>query len=309
MAGALAADAKRLPCFEHGDHALYVDMNFIPYTPRNLHGRSWTSARLLDTAFPLLAMAPEWKAVIGDIQCATGPGQTVWGLRQEAGRYSLELYFYYPKRHAAHDVQRVQALLEPYVVRPFALDVEMGNYECLSFNLASQQVDGLNIYYIDDYRVSESIQAHSWFLPAGSLQMEKRNTYHALLTESGFHEDGFHFSDASRKVEECCRRLFPGEDAALAAFYERYEWLWQGGVFNAPVGVAEKSGAAGLYFMRLSINQFIAFLREHGYPALLVDRLAVEKDNLAHMRYDIGIDFYLEGGRAVIRKTAFFGSV
>lgn len=293
----------------HADHDLYFDLNFIAYLPHGLHANSKTSAFILREAFSALPMDEAWIRVINRIQDISGVGNTVWGIKNEGGRFSLEFYFYYPKRYESHSFESLKSILKPFLSAPFPSDVEMGGYECLSFNIESLQVAGLNVYYMEGASSSSSIKARSCFLAAGSSEMQKVNTYHALLKESGFHQDGFHFSDASKKVEEYCRHLFPDEDASLAEFYRSYSYLQDADRLLSPIGFAEKAAAIGLYFMGLSIKQFIGFLRAHDYPAAFIEHIFREEGNLSHLRYDVGIDFSLEGGRVVIKKTAFFGSV
>lgn len=50
------------------------------------------------------------------------------------------------------------------------------------------------------------------------------------------------------------------------------------------------------------------FLKHHQYPINLIEKLESEKNNLAHIRYDIGLDFEVEEKHVTIKKTSFFGT-
>lgn len=294
----------------HSDHSLYFDVNLIPYRPSGRTDTALTSPQILKMVFDhVLQAGSHWYDLVGRIHRYCGAGTTVWGLKNEGGNFSLEFYFYYPRSYPRHVYENLVQMLGPYLEEPLEGSLPE-DYECLSFDIApGSRIRGLNVYRVAPVArpvPQPSITASSFFLDAKG-RMERVNTYYSLLREPGFFSDGFHFSDSSCLIPDCCLAVFPDQSAPDRDFYQRY--LGAAGQRLVPVGVAEKRGALGLYFMGLALDQLLDFLGEHCYPEQFLAAIVSRKRDLSHMKYDIGMDFSLRRGAPVVRKTAFFGTV
>jgi len=292
----------------HGPQSRYLDINGIAYVPEGDLIGALTSSFVLASAFDCGMLDPAWQVVVSRIHKYMGIGNTVWGVKNENGRLFLECYFYYPDTYPAHNIEVVKEIIDPFMRSTFVHNDNIGNYQCLSIDIAGEHIPGVNVYRLDGYECNR-ISASSWFLSPGEDRLVPMNRYYSFLSEPGFHEDGFHFANSSKQIEASCKNVFPEASPGLLDTWRDMDYLRAGNGHHWPVGVAEKKKAIGIYFMGLSIFEFIGFLKYHSYPHGFVERLEENKDKLCHMRYDIGIDYSIKGTSAEIVKTAFFGSV
>lgn len=292
----------------HQQHDRYIDINGVPYTPSTLPPSALTSSFLLQTAFETALIDPVWQSIIARIQQYTGVGNTVWGIKKKHAELFLECYFYYPRQHQQHNLHTIKRILSPFLDTDLPYTESLSGYECLSFDVTQDGIPGINIY-IADHLDPDLVIASSWELTPGIPRPVRANTYYSFLSESGFHQDGFHFADTSTQIAASAARVFPKEDHDQLDAWRDLPYLSRNGCLKKPVGVAEKRGAIGLYFMNLGFRDFLLFLQHHEYPAFYIDKLHNNEQQLKHIRYDVGVDFCLdsEGGQVV--KTAFFGSV
>ena len=292
----------------HSPDTRYLDINGIAYSPNgNLEG-ALTSAFILKSAFDCGILDSAWKAIVSRSRKYMGTGNTVWGIKNERGSVFLECYFFYPDIYSAHTLEVVKEIIGPFTKAAFASTDNVGRYQCLSIDIAGGCIPGINVYRLDAQE-GNRISATSWFLyPEGGL-LVPMNRYYSFLSELGFHEDGFHFADSAVQIPLSCETLFPGTDPHLFDIWKEMDYLRTGEGLRWPVGVAEKQQALGIYFMGLSVSEFIGFLKYHGYPQGFIDKVEENKNGLSHIRYDIGIDYTVNGGSVEIVKTAFFGSM
>lgn len=286
----------------------YLDINAIVYQPKGDLSNMLRSHAILDMAFDCGMLDSRWKKIISRIHAYMGVGNTVWGIKNERGRVFLECYFYYPYVYPAHTIEVVKEIINPFTGMEFFQNDSVGRYQCLSIDIAGEFIPGINVYRLDAHE-NNRISASSWFLSPRGGQLIPMNRYYSLLSEPGFYEDGFHFADSAAQIELSCKTLFPETNPRLFDIWRDMDYLRTSEGSHWPVGVAEKKQALGIYFMRLSVSEFIGFLKYHAYPQGFVERVEENKDRLSHIRYDIGVDYSAKGGSVEIVKTAFFGSM
>lgn len=298
------------------DNGRYYDVNYFEYFPNNLHKGSLPSAVLLQKAFEAKLLDKKLVARILEIQDALGINSTLWGLRFENNTFSLEFYFFYPKKFPQNSLQNLKKVLDPYLKIPLKKDQKLkkGCY-LISYNLNSEYIEKLNIYYpvlskssplisMDDIGyVFNSVDPvfNSFYYTPQDAAYEKTNTYYTFF---GLYQ----LYDILEKTYECCRKLFPDEDPVVSNRYLKFPYLYDGGKLTHTSAVTLKESAIGFYFLDLSVSRFITFLKYHKYPDAYIRSIEKDMKNLDHLKFDVGVDFYLKDGKFVIKKTAFWGS-
>lgn len=284
----------------------FYDVNLIEYFPI-INKESKRSSFLLSLISSHITYHLELKNLIDRIHSFCDYYKTLWGIKYEKGEISFEFYFYYPHLYEKHKFETITQVISPYLKNTLQGDELKMDYGCLSFNFDGGKIEGVNVYVSDKYDSLE-INNQSYFIQHRQKPI-LINNYYSLLKEKGFHDDGFHFRDSSEKILPIAQKLFPDEDLSLIHFYKEYNYLKSNTDSIFPMGVVDKNDAIGLYFMSLSIVQFIEFLTVHKYPNLFIDEIISNQNNLNHIRYDIGIDFYIKDNKVCIKKTAFFGTI
>ena len=74
--------------------------------------------------------------------------------------------------------------------------------------------------------------------------------------------------------------------------------------------VAKKRTADGIYYSGLRLDQFRWFLEHFRYHASMLDYARQHETELDHLRYDVGIDYFMDAqGQLVTTKTSFYGTL
>jgi hypothetical protein len=297
------------------DNGKYYDVNFFQYYPSLPSKNAHPSAYLLAQAFNKIPLPKYIIDRILEIQREQGVNTTLWGLRNEKNKFSLEFYFFYPEKFKQNSFKELKKILNPHIKKQFTTETLKKGYYLISYNLDSPEIKALNVYYpvinrskpmitIDDTGFSFNLENpvfHSYLFSPGQKALTKTNTYYTFF---GVHQ----LFGILEKTYEVCRKLFPKENCLLANKYLGLPYLFQNGRMFHSSAITVKKETIGLYFIGLSIENFILFLKTHRYPPAYIKALETEKQNLAHLKYDVGLDFYLANGKFKIKKTAFFGS-
>ena len=71
--------------------------------------------------------------------------------------------------------------------------------------------------------------------------------------------------------------------------------------------VANKQHNDTVYFAGVNVDQLLFFFDRVGYPAEIVDFVRDNRDELDHLRYDVGFDYRTDGGEVEILKSGYYG--
>lgn len=272
----------------------YADYCLWDYRPIASPIGKLRCANLLWCAIDAGAGGPMLKALCLALREALGPFRTVFGVKQCAGRLSLELYFYdYARLEREVSITRVLKILSPFVACPLAYS-ERRPYFMFSLDLdeavASGQrpLDLINIYIGN---------------PGSSVS----SGICYELSPTALRLANFYFFFTARKEMDQiaakigCSAHHDLPDLPLSAIL-RPELL-----DCEVVVVANKKFHDGVYFSRVKIDALTDFLHREGFPSNLVAFAREHRDRLDHMLYDIGIDYAVEDGGVRVLKTAFYG--
>ncbi len=282
--------ARRAPALT-GDGDRYFDYCLQPYQPRRPTAGKLRSENLFWRSVDLAAAAPAIEPAVRALQQGAGRDLTVFGIKHQAGRMWWELYFY--------DVDRGQGALRssdvPALVRPhLAFTVaarESLPYFMFSFDLHpdARAVDSLN-YYLSAYQVQGG---RSYKLQGDRIELENSyRFYHPKLEV----QELLHDLRTSALVDYT---RVPLQQALLPELFACNR-----------ICIAKKRHADAVYYSGLDVEQLLFFLRRFGWPAAFNESIAQAQDRLDHLRFDVGIDFTMDGqGRVSTTKTSCYGTL
>jgi len=287
----MIADAAWMEPTQPGDH--YADYCQWPYDPPAPTGGKLRQSSLLWAALDAAGAHPNLAAACRELRRVLGPFRTVYGVKLQGGRLSFEFYFYdYARLDRDLSIPKVLAALGPYVQCDLPL-VEQRPYFMFSLDLDDAIVTGqAPLAEIDVYlgnpgsTVSSGIcYAHR----AGGLEL--KNFYF--------------FFDARSEQRHIADKV--AASAHLDASFDLDQILWPEMVDCGVIVVANKRRHDGIYFSRIRSAQLAQFFARAGWPAELCGLYAQYARRFDHLLFDIGIDYAVEDGRAVILKSAFYG--
>ena len=287
----MIADAAWMEPTQPGDH--YADYCQWPYDPPTPTGGKLRQSSLLWAALDAAGAHPNLVAACRELRRVLGPFRTVYGVKLQGGRLSFEFYFYdYALLDRDLSIPKVLAALSPYVACDLP-PVEQRPYFMFSLDLDDAIVTGqAPLAEIDVYlgnpgsTVSSGIcYAHR----AGGLEL--KNFYF--------------FFDARSEQRHIADKV--AASAHLDASFDLDQILWPEMVDCGVIVVANKRRHDGIYFSRIRSAQLAQFFARAGWPAELCGLYAQYARRFDHLLFDIGIDYAVEDGRAVILKSAFYG--
>lgn len=292
----------------------YYDVNFFEYWPENIRSDSLPTSYIFDRALSFLSLGDQARKIASSIRAINGVNKTLWGIRKEGSGYSLEYYFYYPKKYPQNKLSNVLSIISDC---GDGLDVPAieheDEYYLSSVNLSEGRVTDANLY--------ESIFSSSselFFFEDKGLTIDRFNPEFVSysLTPRGIRKANSYYAyfDANdlprilRRVYSLASEKFPGEDPFIAYDFLKHIYAYYSeGIFRNCI-IAAKDRAVGLYFLGLDVSQFIIFLRSYSYDSAFVAALEVDRERFSHIKFDVGMDFIVSGGEFHIKKTAFWGS-
>ena len=273
---------------EEGDQL--HDYVLEPYEPRAPQAGKLRSVNLLQETFALAGVDDEGAALVEAVRGGLGPFRTVWGVKHDRERASLrgwELYFYDWKRvHADLSIESLARLLAPSV-RVDAAPPRPLPWHMISVELSPSDLRG----------EGSGVPAH--------VYIDMRS--YELRGSSFTFENVYTFHDPRREIDDVLHRLRASVHLDLGR--DSLASLMPPELFRCnKVCVANKRDGDALYFSRVGTSALLAFLRAHRYPKELAAWVHAERARLDHVLWDVGLDFAAEGGRAVIRRTGFYGT-
>jgi hypothetical protein len=252
------------------------------------------SVNLLTRSFEAEGLPARAREVVDALRRALGDSMTVWGIKQQEGRTSWELYFYdYARLQRERSIPRVLEILAPWV--PCAVpSSERHPYFMFSIDLGKAQLArGEPIEEVQMYVGNVGSQVSSGICYAVSAERtELRNFYF--------------FFDAQSEMEAVLGKV--AASAYLDADLEPDAILWPELRDCQTIVVANKRDCDGVYFCRVRVGQLLAFMTRLGYPRSQLDFVEANRGRLDHMLYDVGFDYRVEDGRLRIVKSAYYGT-
>ena len=297
----------------------YFDVNFFEYYPDDIGLKSLPHSALFPEAVSHLAIDEGAIEFAQQVRRFQGVNKSLWGIRkEESSGYSLEFYFYYPKKYPGNKLSSVLKMSSPFFEGGHQLaEIEdEDEFYLTSVNLDKGFAVDVNIYRSVVDNDSDIFDFHDKGLRIDRFH-PRFSSFSLLNTGEGAKKkndywgyfDGNILHKVLVKVRELAVRKFPGESPEMAYDFLKYSYPYSKRAVFDNVLVADKEEAIGLYFLRLDIDDFLAFLSHHGYRDDFFIYMTNNKDNFSHLLFDVGMDFYLSCGEFHVKKTAFWGSL
>lgn len=270
------------------------DYVLAPYPPLAPIAGGLAAANLLVESFALAGVEAAGAAVLARLRAQLGPGRVVWGIKHADGALRWELYVYDPggERPEARPAAVLATLADLLAVPALPAAPVPHHMWSLELDAAALTTGaGARLTYYTSGADTPGA-SRSYALADGQLALANLYTFHdprrephAILARL---RACVHLAGAPR-----------GAAAVIAPGLHRCR----------RVCVANKRHADGLYFAGVDSDRTIAFLREHGWPAPLVDYLAERRHRLRHLAWDLALDAARDAaGAPHILRTAIHAS-
>lgn len=287
-AGTRALRVPTGPCDRFFDYCLQ------PYAPRcdprgKLRGESLLWSSLAVMGVPVADDRP-FRAV----QRVAGRDMTVFGVKQQGGALSWELYFYDPDRE---DPRVRAASLRRELAGELEIVPEVADtigYFMVSFELDAAALARRRVEEVDVYLPLHGHQGgFSYKFKASGREL--RNTYR-------FHDPRAEIEAIVHQLERSVFVDVSRTDLAELLLPELLDC--------AKICVARKRFADGIYYSGITVGQLLWFLRRFAYPAAIVGFITDNRGDLEHLRFDVGIDHRTGAdGRLEVPKTSYYSTL
>jgi len=277
-----------------GEEPLH-DYILKPYEPLTPHDGMLRSVNLLYASFAEAGLEAQGRRVVSQLRDALGPFRTVWGIKHDAVSGALrgwELYFYdWTRTHVDLQIERVcEALSELFSIRAveprplpwhmFSIDFDV---DALRSGSSSDGAPGASVHLYIDMR--------SYALHGSHLTFQNIYTFH----------------DPRLEIDDVMARIGASVHVDLAN--EPLARLLPPELFGChKMCVANKRDGDAFYFSRVPTRSLLRFLREQQYPQSLSELVEREAPGLAHLLWDVGLDFSATPDGALVRRSGVYGT-
>ena len=252
------------------------------------------SVNLLNNSFASEKIGQGAHEVVAAIRSALGDARTVWGIKQEGGRISWELYFYdYARRQRSRSITRLLEIIRPWIACDLQVS-ENREYFMFSLDLDARLLSG----------TARMTELQMYIGNVGSTVSS--GICYAVTREAVTMKNFYFFFDARRQAHEIIEKVRSSAYLDLATF-DIDSVLWPELRVCQTIVVANKRGHDGVYFSRIAIDQLLFFLRRMGFPPAQIAFAELHRARLDHMLFDVGIDYCMENGALKILKSAYYG--
>lgn len=272
----------------------YYDYCLWEYAPvANPQGKL-RSINLLNNTFALEAIGPHAAEVIAAIRQAFGMSRTVWGVKQENGKISWELYFYdYDRQQRARSITQLLQVIKPWIACDLTV-TESSDYFMFSIDL-------------NHALLNEGAQMDELQLYMGNVGSTVSSGICYAVTKDAMTMKNFYFFfDARSQAREIVDKVRSSVYLDLANF-DLDTVLWPELRECQTIVVANKRTHDGVYFSRITIDQLLFFLRKMQFPTEQIAFAEQHRAGLDHLLYDVGIDYRMENGVFKVLKSAYYG--
>ena len=226
-----------------------------------------------------------WQRLIAGLRAGLGLHRTIWGVKLIDGRLSAELYFYFRTLSAARAHREpAEAIPEPITFAqvadalapalrirptyPAHAPAIMVSVDVTDEVLARGEVEELHVYMQSGL---------SWDVRADQIEHANHYTFFELAELDRLRALIEHQANGLLHASAC------GVDIAKLLLPQLYSCR--------TLCLAAKRKADGIYFAGIDTDQLRWFTERFGWPVSTRTFLATHTDDLAHIRWDVGLDF------------------
>lgn len=262
--------------------------------PRPAAADAISGVNLLYASATMAGSINAYRDLVATLRQAVGPYRTVWGVKWHKGLASAEFYFYdYARTERAVPFKQIAAAFAPvadvHVCLDEALPYFMASIEVpLSVRAERHQVQAIDIYVGNP---DESGISSGLCYEVADDEIQFKNLYYFFDARNDW--------DSVLAKAACSAHVPLGSVRAEAVFPN---WLREARV----VVVANKRLNDGAYFSGIGVDALIRFMEHFDYPVELVCFARENRDQLAHLLFDVGYDYRVENGHVVLGKSSIY---
>ncbi len=272
----------------------YFDYCLWEYVPVAPPDGKLRSLNVLYNSFDVAGIDDRMYEICEAIRDGLGPARTVWGVKQQNGSLSWELYFYdYQRLTREVSIPLILKIIAPYVGCNLSFS-EQRPYFMFSIDLDDELARGardlseINVYM-------------------GNVGSNVSSGICYSLTAERLRLDNFYFFfDAEQERDDIIAKIVSSAyvDSDQLSLEQI---LWPQLVHCKTIVVANKKLNDGIYFSRVDVNQLLYFLKRMKYPVSLVDFVERNRGELDHLLYDVAFDYVMRDGEIEILKSSYYG--
>jgi len=272
----------------------FFDYCLWEYTPTVPCLNKFRSINLLMHSFEFAGMDKKALSFVQAIREGMGMFQSVWGVKLIGGKIRWEFYFYdYRRRERERSMTRLLEVIEPFTACDVAPN-ENDHYFMFSIDVTNNLITGA--------RGLDEI--HMYIGNPGSSVSS--GICYSLKAEGRRLENFYFFFNAEKDREDILAKIVCSAHIDTTRIgIEHILWPEMRGC--QVVVVANKQKNDSVYFSRITVDQFIFFLKKMRYPEPITEFVVENKARLDHLLYDVGIDYRLEGNELKILKSGYYG--
>ena len=248
------------------------------------------------------------------IQACWGEFNTVWGIKSTDGIVSWELYFYDygrdDRRLGISDLAKcLPELVAPGLAAGDRWPWFMFSVEFDSTTLKTGEIGSVDLYFEHEGGTirNSSADSASFMFKIGSVDLyfeHEGGTISAGVSEvwdgklrQRKNDYRFYRSalDRAELLKDLCDLPSLPEPLAPGRYDEE--------IFV----ISRKAISSAVYFSRVDVRRTLQFAHENGFSPALTEFLKADAGALAPYRFDLGIDFSVQSGKSVVRRSAIYG--
>jgi hypothetical protein len=217
-----------------------------------------------------------------------GLNQTVWGVKNNFGRISWELYFYRHLQPEKVGINHLSTILKPFMVSDHIAIDEKLPYLMFSFDIDERnEIINSHVYFGKYFGNS----FHAWSYLVSNYHLEFENHYEF------FTPDDYKFLPEKVLLSPFVSSKTDISQILVPEFMD-----------CRSICVASKRNENGIYFSGLNIKQYLFFLEKFSYQKNIIEFVKNERSNLKYILFDIGFNYKFNDNNLEISKSGFYGT-
>jgi hypothetical protein len=273
---------------------IFYDFCLWEYRPAISCEHKFRSVNLLYNSFDYMGVHERFFDLVQAIRQGIGVSNSVWGIKRMGDDIRWEFYFYdYRRRERERSITRLLDIIRPFI--PCAIRAnENFHYFMFSIDISNELIA----------KAGDLEEIHMYIGNPGST-VSSGICY--SLTAGGTRLENFYFFfDAEKEMDDIIGKVVCssfldvteiGIDQIILPELKKCR----------VIVVANKQNNDSIYFSGIDVDQLIFFLKRMGYPEGLVSFAEENRARLDHLRYDVGFDYRMEGGKLLILKSGYYG--
>lgn len=250
---------------------------------------------LLFYAITLMPESDWLRGAVRSIQAGLGDFRSVYGIKQTQGQWDLEVYLYdYRRQERALSIERLNASCGGDIQLPATAGPQIP-YFMFSFDLnaavaaADGRIERVHVYVGNPGSTVSSGISYGFTHDADAAELENFYFFFDAADQAAIEE----------KVR-CTAFVHDADDLTARVLRHKLRAC-------RTICLANKRTTNTVYYSEVNVEQLLFFLDWQQYPDHFVSFVRQHQHELDHLRYDVGVDYRVRGGRVEFVKSGIYG--